>query len=131
MLYKPAPLKKGSKIGVVAPAKPIDMAILDYAKACVDKLSYELIYPKNYNASYGYLAGNDSERAGAFMDLWLDDSIDAIWCFAGGYGSMRLLDKLDFEKIKQNPKIFIGMSDITALHIALLQKASLVTYLGP
>ncbi|MCH9631602.1 MAG: putative murein peptide carboxypeptidase [Chlamydiia bacterium] len=131
MLYKPAPLKKGSKIGIVAPAKPVDIELLDQVKGYMEESSYELVYPGNVKASYGYLAGTDAQRAEGFESLFCDDTIDAIWCFAGGYGSMRILDKLDFEKIKQNPKIFIGMSDITALHIALLQEASLITYLGP
>lgn len=130
-MYTPAFLKKGNRIGIAAPARSIDLKVVEDAKVSFRKLGYELILPKNYKEIHGYLAGDDKIRAEAFMNLWKDDSIDAIWCYAGGYGSMRILDLLDYDIIKKTPKIFIGMSDITALHSALQKEASLVTYLGP
>ena len=63
--------------------------------------------------------------------MFADDEVDAIVCLRGGYGAMRLLDKIDYDLIARHPKIFVGFSDITALHIALLNRCGLATFHGP
>lgn len=131
VLKKPKALKKGDTIGIVSPAAPLLKESLELSKKELIHLGYKVKFASNIESSYGYLAGKDEERAKAFMDIWLDPEVDSIWSSRGGYGSTRILPHLDFKKIKQHPKMFIGMSDITALHIALGQNASLVSYLGP
>ncbi len=80
---------------------------------------------------WGQVAGTVAERVTAIHEAFLDDSIQGIFCAAGGYGALQLLSQLDYELIRQNPKVFVGYSDITALLAAFYQKAGLVTYHGP
>lgn len=79
----------------------------------------------------GYLAGSDAERLRDLHEAFADDSIDAIFCLRGGYGSPRLLDGIDFELLRRHPKPFVGYSDITALHLAIIRYAGFVTFHGP
>jgi muramoyltetrapeptide carboxypeptidase len=127
---KPKALKIGDTIGVVSPAAPVSEDLMELFKRELNALGYKVKLPDNSGMSYGYLAGPDEDRARAFMNIWLDPEVDVVWCSRGGYGCSRLLPFLDFELLKKNPKIFIGMSDITALHCAM-HKISLVSYLGP
>ncbi len=78
----------------------------------------------------GYLAGDAADRAGDLMGMFLDPSVDGIICARGGYGAMQLLPLLDYQLIRANPKVFVGYSDITALHSALARRARLVTFHG-
>ncbi|MBA6144606.1 MULTISPECIES: S66 peptidase family protein [Pseudomonas] len=87
------------------------------------------IFPGALQAQ-GYLAGPDQQRLQDLHDAFADPDIDAILCMRGGYGSMRLLDQLDFQLIRHNPKPLIGYSDITALHTALYRHAGLITFHG-
>lgn len=87
------------------------------------------IYPGALQAQ-GYLAGPDQQRLQDLHDAFADPGIGAILCMRGGYGSMRLLDQLDFQLIRRNPKPLIGYSDITALHTALYRHAGLITFHG-
>jgi muramoyltetrapeptide carboxypeptidase len=77
------------------------------------------------------LAGDDATRAAEFLAAFADPETTAVWCARGGYGVMRLLDRIDFDIILRNPKVFIGYSDITALHIAIGQRTGLITFHGP
>lgn len=130
-IIKPKPLQAGDTIGMVMPASGVSQELLERITEGLHGLGYKAKLPANIDKVHGYLAGTDEERAGAFMEIWLDPEVDIVWCIRGGYGSGRLLTYLDFNLIKTHPKIFIGMSDITALHIALGQNSSLVSYLGP
>jgi muramoyltetrapeptide carboxypeptidase len=134
----PPPIEKGDVIAIVLPAS--FLSYLD-EEAAQDMLSSKLswleskgyepiLYPKKIKR-IGYHSGTDEERAEALMDAWKDERVKAIWCFQGGHGSYKILDKLDYKYIQENPKIFIGMSDITALHIAIQQKTGFVTFLAP
>ncbi|WP_449431000.1 S66 peptidase family protein [Pseudomonas putida] len=87
------------------------------------------IYP-GVSQAQGYLAGSDEQRLQDLHDAFADPAIDAILCMRGGYGSMRLLDKLDFELIRANPKPLIGYSDITALHTAIYRHAGVLAFHG-
>src|SRR5205085_109159 len=78
-----------------------------------------------------FLAGSDRERAGDLMQMFGNPEVKAIVCLRGGYGTARLLDLLDYNLIRANPKIFVGYSDITSLHCALLKKANLISFHGP
>ena len=78
-----------------------------------------------------YLAGTDHERALEFNELWADPQVKAVMAGRGGYGTLRILDKLDYDLIRDNPKILVGFSDITALLIAIHKKCNLVCFHGP
>src|SRR5690625_757729 len=80
---------------------------------------------------HGYLAGTDEERLNDLHMMFEDESIKAIFCARGGYGTGRIAPYIDYELIKNNPKIFWGYSDITYLHSAIRQKTGLVTFHGP
>ncbi len=80
---------------------------------------------------HGYLSGTDNLRLADLHKAFSDSRYKGIICLRGGYGTPRLLDRIDYELIRANPKVFLGYSDITALHIALHQKCGLVTYHGP
>ena len=81
----------------------------------LENLGFRTYYQDTVLSEYGYLAGRDQERADELMHMFTSEEVDGIWCVRGGYGSIRILNLLDFEKIEQNPKVFIGYSDITAL----------------
>jgi len=130
-VIKPKPLTKGSVIGLALPASPGVESSLESIQQGLDDLGYGSKLPKNAELLHGYLAGRDRERAEAFMQLWIDPEVDAIWCVRGGYGCGRILPLLDFQTLSCHPKLFIGMSDVTALHIALHRFCSFPTYLGP
>ena len=86
---------------------------------------------KNVGKTHGYLAGTDEERLEDLHSMFANKNINAIFSVRGGYGSGRLLDKIDYNLIKRNPKIFVGYSDITALQMAFLKKSGLVSFAGP
>jgi len=121
----------GSKIGVAFPSGSLAPEHTHHIYRELEKLGYQPILSKNAFSQFGYLAGKDAERAHAFMDLWKDPSIALIWCARGGYGGCRILDLLDFNFIRNNPKILIGMSDITALHVGFSKQVDFPTLLGP
>lgn len=78
-----------------------------------------------------YLCADDITRANALNEFFKNPEIDAIIACRGGYGAIRILDKIDYEAIKQNPKFFGGYSDITALQLMIYKKTGLVTYNSP
>ncbi len=125
-------LKTGDTIGIIGPsgvmrtAGAVDQAV-EYAK----ELDFQIKLGESANARYGYLSGTDEVRARDLNAMFADPDVDAIVCTRGGYGTMRMLDLLDYETIRKNPKIFVGFSDITALHVAFLEKCGLVTFHGP
>ncbi len=130
-LIKPRALKEGDTIGLVAPGSPITPEQLDIAKANLQSLGFEVRHTQSILLRKGYLAGNDRQRAADINEFFKDESIQGIWCVRGGYGSARILPYLDFKMIKKNPKVFVGYSDVTALHIALLRYAKLICFHGP
>lgn len=132
MAVKPERLKRGDKVGIIAPASPPDLEKLKRAVPFFEEvLGLELVVGKNIENQYGYLAGRDEERASDVMSMFLDPDIKAVFCACGGYGTARIADLLDYEAIKNHPKIFWGYSDITYLHTAIRQRAGLVSFHGP
>lgn len=124
-------LRPGDTIGILAPGSCDD--IKDYAKAIRDleKMGYKVKIGDSCNSQYGYFAGTDASRAAELNKFFADDEIKAILCMRGGYGTTRILDKLDYEMIARHPKQIIGYSDITALHVALGERSNLSTIHGP
>ena len=123
-------LPAGGVIALIAPAGPAELD-LNRATQWMHAHGYQLrIFPGVWEKD-GYLAGSDAVRLRDLHDAFADDSIDAIFCLRGGYGSPRLLDGIDFELLRSHPKPFVGYSDITALHLAITRYAGFVTFHGP
>ncbi len=132
MILKPKRLQAGDTIGIVAPASPLfPEDKLEKAKAYLQSLGYTVKMGQHIKKMRGYLAGSDDERADDINRMFADKSVKAIFCLRGGYGSPRLLRRLDYNLIRRNPKIFVGFSDITALCCAIFAKTGLITFSGP
>lgn len=130
-LIKPIKLKKGDTISIIAPAGDVDLKKIKIATKYFTDKGYKIKLGSNINKSYRYLAGTDEERLEDLHNAFLDKETNAILCARGGYGAIRLINKIDYNIIRNNPKIFCGYSDITALSIMILQNSGLVTYSGP
>jgi muramoyltetrapeptide carboxypeptidase len=131
-LIRPARLVPGATIGLAAPASaPADLRAIARGVAVLEDLGYRIQFAPHARQRLGYLAGPDRERAGDLMRLFTDKRVDAIMCLRGGYGTARLLPRLDYRTIRAHPKIFVGYSDITSLHCAFLTRAGLVSFHGP
>lgn len=122
-------LQPGDTIAIVSPASPAEAADRQPAAQLLQSWGYHVVQAPP--RQYGYFAGTDDERAAELNHYFQDDHVQAILCANGGYGSARILDKLDYAMIAKHPKLFIGFSDITALHTALGEKSHLVTIHGP
>lgn len=130
MIY-PEPLKTGDKVGLIAPSGVVGNKKVDMAVNAVKKLGLNPVVGKNATKEYGYFAGNDELRAEDLNTMFEDKSINGIFALRGGYGSQRIIDKIDWNTVSLNPKVFVGYSDITALHIAINQRCNFVTFHGP
>ena len=129
---KPNKLLKGDLIGIISPASsPDDLSLIESGVRYIEGLGYHTILGKNVGKIRGYLAGTDAERVEDIHEMFSDKKVKAIFCLRGGYGAFRLLDKIDYKLIRNNPKIFVGFSEITALQMAFLQKSNLITFAGP
>jgi muramoyltetrapeptide carboxypeptidase len=129
---KPERLDYGDVVGIVAPASaPPDPNNIDRSVEVLKRLGFKPRLSANVRKRWGFLAGNDRQRAGDVMRMFTDSKVKAIVCLRGGYGTARLLSLLDYGLIRKNPKIFVGYSDITSLHCAFLRKAGLVSFHGP
>lgn len=95
------------------------------------QLGFRVKFGKSCYINYGYLAGSDEVRLQDLHDAFSDPEVKAIVSLRGGYGSPRILDKINYDLIRRNPKIFVGYSDVTAVHVAINQNAGLITYHGP
>ena len=131
-VIKPQRIRKGDTIGIISPASsPDDLTRIEKSVNYFEKLGYRVEVGKNVWKERGYLAGEDSERLDDFHAMFKNKNVKAIFCVRGGYGSGRLLDKINYKLIKENPKIFVGYSDITALQLAIFSHTGLVTFAGP
>lgn len=117
----PEYLKKGSKIALVAPARKIGRDEIVAAVKWIEEKDFEAIYDDRLFAEYHQLAGNDDFRASVLQEYLDRDDIDAILCVRGGYGTIRIVDKLDFTKFVKHPKWIVGYSDVTVLHAKMQQ----------
>lgn len=124
-------LQPGGTIGIIAPASPTDPVEQEMALGILTDFGYRVKLGRSLCKRYGYLAGRDEIRAKDINEMFADPEVDAVFCMRGGYGTPRILDRIDYEIIKENPKIFVGYSDITALHVAIYKKTGLVTFHGP
>jgi len=128
---KPPRLKQGDRIGIVAPAGPVLHDEIQPGLDFLESLGFEPVCSPHLYDQKGYLAGEDKARVKDLHAMFRDRKIKAILCARGGYGTHRILQKLDFGLFSRNPKIFVGYSDITALLFALFKKSGLITLHGP
>ncbi|TWI61829.1 muramoyltetrapeptide carboxypeptidase [Pseudoduganella lurida] len=130
-LLKPPRLLPGDTIGLVTPAGQVSQAAIDKAIANVRALGYDVKLGRHLAEVYGNYAGSWQHRLADLHGMFLDPDVKAIWAIRGGSGAMQLLPHLDYALIRKHPKIFVGYSDITALHLAIGRHAGLVTFHGP
>jgi len=128
----PQRLHPGDAIGLIAPASaPPNPKDIDRAAAALEEMGFKPRLGLHARKRQGFLAGNDRERATDLMRMFADRKIKGILCLRGGYGTARLLPLLDYQIIRDNPKVFAGFSDITSLLCAFLTKSNLLTFHGP
>lgn len=129
---KPKALKSGDTIAITSPAGAVwEPAQIETFSAILRSFGFTVVLGKTLNEKWGYFAGSDELRAKELNDFFANKSIKGIFCMKGGWGCARLLDKLDYKSIQQNPKVLIGFSDITTLLLAITHKTGLVTFHGP
>ena len=130
-LLKPKGLFPGATIGIVAPSSWAKDTRLRRGLKWLEKTGFKVQLFLSPKQKYGYLSGPDGVRAKLFNQAFADPEVDAVVCARGGYGALRMLDKIDFDSIRRNPKIIAGFSDITAIHLALYKKTGLCSFHGP
>lgn len=131
-VIRPPRLAPGNRISLIAPAGPLlERDDLTRAQELCRALGYDPVVGRNAYSRHGYCAGTDSERLADLNSALQDSSIDAIWCIRGGYGSLRLLDQIDYAAFAHRPKALVGFSDVTALLNALTRLTGVVTFHGP
>jgi muramoyltetrapeptide carboxypeptidase len=128
---KPCCLMPGDTLGIVAPAGPFDPKKFMKGKTVLESMGFRTVFDEGIFQKHGFFAGSDVQRADQVNRLFADPAVQAVVCARGGYGSMRILRFLDFKLIQNNPKIFVGFSDISVLLFVLHTRCSLVTFHGP
>jgi muramoyltetrapeptide carboxypeptidase len=131
-LIRPAVLRPGDTVGLITPGTYVsDPDRLALAARTVRFFDLRMKLGRNVGKRLGYLGGTDQERLDDLHEMFRDPQVKAVWAIRGGYGSTHLLDRIDYGLLRNNPKIFLGYSDITALHLAIHRHAGLVTFHGP
>lgn len=128
---KPPPLRPGSLIAVVAPAGPVHEAAFTAGVKVLENQGFRVRLGRHVSERLGYLAGTDEARAEDLNEALRDPDVRGIVAARGGYGCGRILDLIDYAAAKADPKVFVGYSDVTALHCAFARKVGLVTFHGP
>lgn len=133
-LIKPFLLRKGDTIAIISPSSPMAGHTPHRLENAIKYFKFEGYKIKEFSSTRkikDWSAGTAKERAKDIMDAFLDKEVNAIVCAIGGSTANQVLEFLDFEKIRQNPKIFCGYSDISVLHYAFYLKCNLMTFYGP
>jgi muramoyltetrapeptide carboxypeptidase len=130
-IIRPAALRKGDKVGLIAPASSFSRE--GFLKGCdrLRQMGYEPVYEQDIFERDIYFAGTAERRTRELQNYWQRDDLSALVCVRGGYGSNYLLEKFDFDLIAERPKILVGCSDITSLLTAMTDRTGLVTFHGP
>lgn len=130
-LLKPRRIQPGDTIGIVSPSGPIQGEELEKGLRLFQERGYKIVLGQHVLDRRGYLAGNDRDRASDLMEMFARKEIRAVVCSRGGYGAARLIPYLDPSLFRENPKIFLGYSDITVLHLWFQRHVGLVTFYAP
>jgi muramoyltetrapeptide carboxypeptidase len=129
-VIRPPALRPGSRVALVAAAGPVPASGVDRAMERVRAFGWEPVAGQYCRGRVGYLSGSDAERAADLNDALRDPSVDAVWFLRGGYGTMRILDGIDWPALARHPKALIGYSDNTAVHLAA-NAVGVVAFHGP
>lgn len=130
-LLRPRALKKGDTIGVVSPSYAPKLAWLQRGVRALERAGFNVILDPEIDRLPRFIRVEDERRAENLMGMWLNPQVDAIIASTGGYGAVRLIPHLEPAIFRNNPKAFVGYSDITALHIWLERQANLRSFHGP
>ena len=130
-LIKPPRLKPKSLVGLIAPGGVVSDALIQKCVANLESQELDVRVGRNIRAAHGGYAGTVEQRLEDLHDMFTHREVAAIWSARGGSGALALLPRIDYGLVRRNPKILIGYSDITALHLAFLRHAGLVTFHGP
>jgi muramoyltetrapeptide carboxypeptidase len=118
---RPSDLKPGDRIGIVAPARKVSREEMAPAISILKEWGYEPVEGQNLYGEHDQFSGTDKERTADFQQMLDDVSVRAILCARGGYGSVRLIDQLDFSSFQKHPKWIVGYSDITVFHSHIIR----------
>lgn len=129
--FKPRRLRQGDLVGLVSPGGVLPDGGIEKRVANLESLGFKVRLGDHIRASYGGYAGTTQQRVADLHAMFRDPEVRAVWAARGGSGCLQLLPHLDYTLVRRNPKILIGYSDITALHLALYRRAGLVTFHGP
>jgi len=129
----PGRLKRGDIVGVISPSTPVfSKKALSKGLKVLESVGFRpKLGPKALEVHGNYQAGTREDRLHDLHTMFLDDEVRAVFSTGGGYASIHLLQDIDYELIKRNPKVFMGYSDITTLLIAITEKTGLITFHGP
>ena len=130
-LLKPRALKPGDVVGLIAPSGVLNDTHLQKGVSNLEALGFKVKLSPNLRAARGGYAGSVAQRLDDLHGMFLDREVSAIWAARGGSGCSALLPGIQYELIRRHPKILVGYSDITALHLAIQRHAGLVTFHGP
>src|SRR5438067_2008858 len=131
-LIKPPALRPGARVGLIAPAsRPESPAVVQRCSRIVEEMGFRPVVGKNVLRTHGYMAGRDAERLDDLNSMIDDETISAIFCLTGGFGSIHLLPDVHYPALRQSPKIIVGADDNTHLLLAIHSKTGLVTFSGP
>lgn len=132
MLTRPRSLPPNGHVVVLAASGPSELERIQVAARALESRGLRVTIAPNVDSRYNrYLAGSDEERAAQFNRYLRDSSVDAFFFARGGYGAMRILELLDYEAMRENPRPLVGFSDVTALHQAFAVRSDVVTFHGP
>ena len=130
-IIKPNRLKKGDKIGLIAPGFQIKEEQLEKSIQNLKIFGFEAVYSPRLLEKFGYFSGTDQSRADDINELFANPEVKGIMAVSGGYGCTRILNLLDYQTIRENPKVIMGFSDVTALLNVIEQETGLITFHGP
>jgi muramoyltetrapeptide carboxypeptidase len=130
-LIKPPRLREGDLIGLIAPSGHTSDDAIQKAVTRIESLGFKVALGNHLREVHGNYAGTAEQRLADLHGMFRDPDIKALWCIRGGSGAISLLKHIDYALVRRHPKILLGYSDITALHLALLRHAGLVTFHGP
>ncbi len=130
-LIIPPFIKQNASFGLVSPAGKIEPDVVRNADKFLKKQGFNTKHGNHVSDEYFRFSGQDADRTRDLQEMLDDPETDVIWCCRGGYGSIRIIEHLNFSKIKENPKWLIGFSDITVLHAALQNVVGMASIHGP
>lgn len=128
----PHKIKPGDTVGLICPSSPVSRQRVDQCVKVIERLGYKVKPADNLVENYGgYMAGTGEKRGQWVNEMFADPEVKAIFCIRGGDGSSRIMEYLNYDLIKNHPKMLVGFSDVTNLHLGITQNCDLITFHGP